>query len=356
MAHSMIQLLAHVDGGSEEVIARFLEVMEKNCISRAVDLAMTDEVDLHMVFNGEPLVIDLALRARRAARLLIAGWLKLKENVVVVQPSQSCSVSLPSSSTRVCSPGRANSSTSVASVSAALTSFTRRSALGKRKRKCDESKVVLSKEIIEKKKIQDALLRTHDVFLRETSDSPGFESLRWALKLVVEMQLDVYRMGSRSWRVIGTKANLADNFFKDLRVCHWRLLELDAFLVAAWVRGRVSGGVKSAARTAKQSLQLVQAATEVDFFIDHPLVKGQFAPADLDCTHDEPAEKAKELDMNAVARLEALVTTASTPQHRAYCGFFALLGGSSLRATDTLRNRYLGIRGGGRHGSKPYER
>ena len=52
-------------------------------------------------------------------------------------------------------------------------------------------------------------------------------------------------------------------------------------------------------------------------------------------------EKAKDIPIDIVQKLEALTKDAPTTQMRCYCGFFSLLGCSSLRAAEALRTRSL---------------
>ena len=79
-----------------------------------------------------------------------------------------------------------------------------------------------------------ALMKIHEVFQREAADSPRFQLLRNADDMVINMQLDVYKLGSKAHRVIATHARLAESFFVDLksypipgcgmgqRPCNWR--------------------------------------------------------------------------------------------------------------------------------------
>ena len=135
---------------------------------------------------------------------------------------------------------------------------------------------------------------------------------------------------------------MAENFFLDLQTLGWTLTELDDFMVAAWARGRVQGGTKSSAQAARETLILVQAATDVSTFVESPLVRGQLIKPLRDDVPDE-AEQAKELPVETLVKIESLVFYAPTGQQRCFCGFFALLASSSLRTTDGLRTRRLAL-------------
>ena len=188
-------------------------------------------------------------------------------------------------------------------------------------------------------------MKVHEVFLTYAAGTQRFRAIAAGDALMVDMQLDVYRMGSRSHAVVASKAAYARSFFLDLKVCRWNLEELDAFRVAAWVRGRVSGGLKNAARVAKQTLLLVAAATGVELYIKDPLVNGQIAEGMTTSSCSEPPVKAIDIGPDMISKFEELVSTGTTVQLRCLAGFMALLGGSSLRASDAIRTRGLRIAG-----------
>jgi hypothetical protein len=157
------------------------------------------------------------------------------------------------------------------------------------------------------------------------------------------LQKYVYRMGSRSHVVVARRAKQAENFFEDTRAYKWDLCEIDPFALAAWARGRIVGGPKTARASVRQVLNLIQAATGVDTHVNHPLVKGQLSAAVASCAVDEPLEPAREVSVEMMVKFENLVFSGPTPQVRCYSGFFALLGASSLRASDAQRTRDLAV-------------
>ena len=107
------------------------------------------------------------------------------------------------------------------------------------------------------------------------------------------------------------------------------------------VRYRVLDGVKSAGSTAKQTLILIAAATDANVFVNDPLVKGQLCGGQSLGGAEEPAVQALDVGVDIVIKMEALAIEADTLHLRCYAGFFALIGNSSLRASDALRTRGL---------------
>ena len=191
--------------------------------------------------------------------------------------------------------------------------------------------------------IGKAVARTHEVFVMYASMPPRFKYLADGGDLIISMQMDVYKMSSKSPRVISTKTGMAKAFFRDLEVAKWSLMDLNAFKIATWARGRVSGGTKSAARTARCTLMLVEAATEVNMHLDNSLVKAQLASSTCAVGHAEPSTKAKDIHTEYIIKFEELVSSALTTQQRCYAGLFSLLACTSLRASDALRTRTLGL-------------
>jgi hypothetical protein len=82
----------------------------------------------------------------------------------------------------------------------------------------------------------------------------------------------------------------------------------------------------------------------VDLFLENPLVASQFKSLASAACDVEPS-KAKDIPIKTIIGMERLVLTAPTPQLRCYCGLFALLGSTSLRAADAIRSRALKISG-----------
>jgi hypothetical protein len=133
---------------------------------------------------------------------------------------------------------------------------------------------------------------------------------------------------------------MAEGFFEDLQSLGWRYDSLTSFQVAAWVRGRVVGGPKSAAASVTQILRLVNAATEVQCWVDHRIVKGQLQACNADDA-SEPLAKAKDIDVEIILKLEDFIINGATIQVRMMSGVLVLMAASSLRASDVMRTRGL---------------
>ena len=182
----------------------------------------------------------------------------------------------------------------------------------------------------------------HLIFAKYAPMTPRFIMLRTAGELGVDLQMDTYRMKSRSSRVVARRAKMAENFFLDLIVLKWDILCLDEFMIASWARGRISGGPVCACIHAREVLLLVQTATDVNMFVESPLVRSQLSKPLRDVL-PEAAVQAKELPIEIITVIEGLVSSAPTSQMRCYCGLLALLASSSLRTTDCLRTRRLSL-------------
>ena len=101
----------------------------------------------------------------------------------------------------------------------------------------------------------------------------------------------------------------------------------------------------SAARKAKQTLQLVSAALDIDLFIENSLAKAQLGNHAPGKSHREPPTAAESIDYEFIIKLESLAEIAETPQLRCFSGYFVLLASVSLRALDAIRTRTIEIMG-----------
>ena len=164
----------------------------------------------------------------------------------------------------------------------------------------------------------------HAVFAKYAQASPRFTALSGASQLELDLQLDVYRLSSRSHKVVRRRAKMAEAFFLDMLHLKINFHVATNFQVATWARFRVCGGVKSAGSYARQTLVLVEAATAVSLFSSDPLVKGQLQGGISVCGADEPAVQAKEVSIDLVIMFENLVLSGESTQIRCYAGLFAL--------------------------------
>jgi len=207
-------------------------------------------------------------------------------------------------------PGHTLSSTSRSLLSASA-SFTRRVIMGKRVVK---PAAVLKPNSVASKASSDminALSKVHSVFSRFATSSPRFRSLRLDSAPVLDMQLQSYRMGSRSARVVAQRARASDAFFMDCAALQFDVRHLSPFQVATWVRSRSADGTKSAAPRAACTLRCVQNATDWDLHLHHPLVRCQIMPAPDVTNAPQPAQTAKTPSVKIVMAMESLIQTAA---------------------------------------------
>ena len=115
----------------------------------------------------------------------------------------------------------------------------------------------------------------HLVIVKYANGTPQVARVLYATGLELELQYDVYLDGSRSLEAVARKAKLAKAFFRDCETFRWMLKDFDAWRTAAWVKGKVCGGQKSAGSSAIATLRLVGAATGTNTFALHTLVRGQ---------------------------------------------------------------------------------
>lgn len=325
--------------------ARLVDVLIGEDITSAYKFAKLEAADIVEV--AQPQDQEMALAALKYAKEVSKGYHKIpnviadRESVIdaAVSHRRKLAALAPTRSfkSRCMSSGVCSS---VRSAKRAFTSFTKRLAFG-RPKLCRGAPTTgaasISLEEKESMMIEKAVKPTHAVFVAEASQCPRMRSIEAGGELLLLMQMDVYKMGFRSARVIGGKSRLAQGFFDDLKVLRWQVLDLDAFRVAAWARGRVVGASVSAARKAKQTLLLVSAALDIDLFLENSIVKAQLGSCTAGKSHEEPPTAAECIDFEFIIKLEGLVRTAETPQLRCFAGYFALLACVSLWALDAIR-------------------
>ena len=61
-----------------------------------------------------------------------------------------------------------------------------------------------------------AVRKVHVIFNEYATSSPRFPAIAAGTALMHELQLDVYRMGARSAKVVEKRARLATSFYMDL--------------------------------------------------------------------------------------------------------------------------------------------
>jgi hypothetical protein len=332
-------------GDMEDLARRLNPDMAEECVralrSQGIEsltsLCFVTETDIKGEFSGPLCSALLGMLSECKGLAAGASLLTVRcAKLATVPAAEAPQVSQPSSRTT------GTLSRSSLSASSSFSSFTCSFMFGsKRRRPASSSPAVLTAESREQALMEDAKLIVEKVFLEFASTTPRFLTLKGASPLMWDMQRDVYRLGSKSHRVVRRRANMVRSFFVDIRAYSWDIGCLTPFEVAAWVRGRVSGGTPSAVASARQVLRLVEASTDCSLHLSHPLVKGQLqAGATSGKLPDEP-EMAKEVDINIIMKMEELSMSADSPALRCVAGFFALLACSSLRASDALRTRSI---------------
>ena len=88
---------------------------------------------------------------------------------------------------------------------------------------------------------------------------------------------------------------------------------MNPFEVAAWVRGRVSGGTPSAVSSARQVLRLVQASTDCLMHLSHPTIRGHLQHNGSYGVVPDEAEMAKEIDIGVFIKINLLCLIADRP-------------------------------------------
>ena len=247
MSHDLIRRL----GG--DLAEDIIEILKKEGVIAVNDLAGIDNEDIHDTFdNAEHR--EVVKKARDEAKKGHEGWAKL-----VAWQWKIDAASTPAPTEPAPCPKTALSSSSSSARPSALVALTKSHLRG--------HKAVIKKKFAFKnlKDRENELMNVakeliHTVFVENASDTPRFLSLRTASALEWEMQKDTYRLGSRSHRVVRRRANMISGFFADMTSYGWDFKSLTPFRVAAWARGRVQGGGKSAASNVTQILRLVASA------------------------------------------------------------------------------------------------
>ena len=329
MAFSILELkveMAAEDVDQFDVIA---EKLIKANLPEVIDMACLDLDDLEDLFDTaeRPFAVKLWERAKGFKH----GWARLSN-------TPSCSRTPPSTTTVTAVPNARVSvgppKVSTRSLNAARLSFTRRVILGKGKLGLRPPTSVRSLAAKVKDDMQKALEKVHVVFLKYAASSPRFVALGDGATLLRDMQLQSYRMGSRSPRVVAQRARASEKFFADCSSMGFDLAVITPFQVATWVRSRCVDGCKSAPSRCACTLRTVQWATDWVLHLDHPLVKSQTQPNPDAAGASLPAASAKTPSVEMVSSLEDLITTAPTPQLRCIAGFFSCLAFGATRFSD----------------------
>ena len=323
-----------MDVGETEMFFAIAEKFIALGLTEAIDVACVDDDDIDSWFSENRPFIR---RIRDHALGLRNGWASLVNMGPKTQPMHV--TALRSAAPPSLVPGRTPSSSKA--LLAASASFTRRVIMGKR---VIRPAAPFKQGSVASKASSDmvkALAKVHSVFSRFATGSPRFRSLRLDSAPVLDMQLQSYRMGSRSARVVAQRARASEAFFLDCASLQFDIELLSPFQVATWVRSRSAEGTKSAAARAACTLRCVQNATDWDLHLLHPLVRCQIMPS-FDVTNaPQPAQTAKTPSVKIVLAIESLIQTGATPQLRCVAGFFTCLAYGAARFSDIQMSKDL---------------
>jgi len=323
-----------VEAGAEEQLVRVADAMIGRKICQVIDLACLDDEDIEVIVV--PSDVAFSVRLRDSAKEFEKGWATLSVLTACPTPSAPAVVSEPkASATRHKLPSK----TSVVSLKSSMKSFTMRVALGRKVAKPASSLKHTSLACKSKSDMEAALKKVHVVFLKYAEASPRFMTLEHDVDHVHDMQLQSYRMGSRSARVVAQRARSAEAFFLDCKVLCIDLAKATPFQVALWVRSRCVDGCKSAAAMAASTLRTVEFATDWKLHLDHPLVRCQVMPAPNPDGDSAPAASARTPTVSMVREIEKLVKFAETPQLRCIAGLVACLAFGATRFSDAQASK-----------------
>ena len=307
-------------------------------LPQVIDLACLDDEDIGSIFP-DGVVAGAGKRLRDHAIAYKGGWASLsvlrdkneEALTAVAEPVQL----LPP----MAEPGRSSSKTSARALKSACSSFARRMLFGAKVRRNKKKADAKSLEELKDVAMNKALSKIHETFGKYAQDSPRFRCLQQGLKVMVDMQLQSYRMGSRSPRVVAQRARAAEAFLLDFSASGWSVAEATPFQVATWVRSRCIDGTKTAASRCGCTLRLVQWATDWKLHLEHPLVQCQVKPSACASDIKSPWQAALTPSVDVVLAIDGLVVSANTPQLRCIAGFFACLAFGSSRFSDVQESK-----------------
>ena len=231
-----------VDAGDEDQLLRVAETMIGRRIFQVIDLACLDDEDIESLVG--PNDVEFTVRLRDNAKNFEKGWATLS----VLAPSPAPPVAAVAAEPKF--PAylhKLQSKTSASSLKASMKSFTVRVALGRKVAKPAGALKHNSLACKSKSDMDAALRKVHSVFVKHASTSPRFMTLDQDVAHVYDMQLQPYRMGSRSARVVAQRARSAEAFFLDCRVLRIDMASATpfqggCFMVPQQVRGWMQVG------------------------------------------------------------------------------------------------------------------
>ena len=342
MAFPMTTWLANERG--DTLLEEVLRILESEGIEQIIDISLLTDGTVSELTRGNPEAATLLASLRSRAAEFKDGWALgaiSKARRLVAAPSSLPAINQHTPLSTPSSPSSLTSS-SIRTLSVGMRAFTRSACLGsgiKRARPPISTSPTL--QGLKGSEMKKAVNFLHSVFLEFAGGSPRMKAVAEGPEAMREMQLEVYRMGSKSHRVVAQRGRAARIFFLDVLSYKWTLGRLTPFQVATWVQSMVSGSLKSAGARAAATLRCVQFATEWRMHLKHPLVLGQIRSGTTALRALEPPKPAVTPSVDLMGKLEKLIETGSTAQVRCMAGFCVLLGFSSARCSDALGSRNL---------------
>ena len=177
-------------------------------IVEVIDASLLDDADIRSVAEGNDTLHRALVFIREASSTYKYGWARGKALDLRPLPKE------PELKQRPATMGVKHTKKSSANVKTAFASFTRRNALGKSP--SHSKKAQSMSQSIQDKKTNDmrkAMLRVHSIFLKFAHVSPRLLTVRNGHVDMKEMQLQVYRSGSKSPVVVAQRARATESFF-----------------------------------------------------------------------------------------------------------------------------------------------
>ena len=197
-----VRAMAGSDAGA------ILLVLTAQKITLVSDMAYVDDGDIDEAFK--PYLRQSVGLIRDECRKGAAGWAKLTAMRASAKPQYATSTPLPAVSFPTATKPAAKAAMS------AFCSFTRKVAFGSRSAPRVRPLGSDSLEGRECLLMDEAKSVVAAVFVEHAQRTPRFIKLAGAPSLMWNMQLDIYRMGSRSHKVVRRKATMVSGFFADL--------------------------------------------------------------------------------------------------------------------------------------------
>ena len=212
MAFPARRLVQEFDEETRPGIEEAIRVLENNGLTEAIDITLLDDDNVMMVAGGCVRLGNLLKLLREKAQKFKGGWATLttlqKPNEPHHPHRSSSSLSASSSLANENKAGPSQKRLRCALTSIALQVTSGRGRPFSRSTR----KTTISATEIKSQAMNMAVEKVHAVFMEHASTSPRLAAISKGPKLMSSMQLDVYKTGSRSPRVVANKARLA-NFF-----------------------------------------------------------------------------------------------------------------------------------------------